>query len=146
MTKDVLVSISGFQFDVDENEPIELVTAGTYYNKNGKHYIIYEECSEDDPKTIKNTIKLGEHTLEMIKHGSSNVHMVFEEGKTNMTYYDTPVGSLLIGINTESIRVKEEETHLSIRIRYSLDVNYTHVSNCEIQMEVKSKTGMVRES
>lgn len=55
MTKDVLVSISGMHEEIvavtpeveeDENEAIEVVTPATYYLKNGKHYIVYEEVVE----------------------------------------------------------------------------------------------------
>jgi len=139
MTKDVLVSISGVQFDVDENDPIELITVGDYYNKNGKHFVKYEERSENNSDITRNTVKLTPHSLEMMKSGASNVHMVFEEGKSNLTYYDTPVGSLFIGINTESLKIVEVEDQLDILIKYSLEVNYTHMSNCEIKMQVKSK-------
>lgn len=48
MTKDVIVTISGLQFAQEtETEPVEIVTAGSYYKKNGKHYIIYDEVMED---------------------------------------------------------------------------------------------------
>ena len=41
MTKDVLVKISGLQFEEqEENEPVEIITTGNYYKKNGKHYIL----------------------------------------------------------------------------------------------------------
>ena len=43
MTKDVLISISGLQMDVleeeKEYEPIEVVAPANYFLKNGKHYI-----------------------------------------------------------------------------------------------------------
>ena len=40
MTKDVLISISGLQFAGGENsEPVEVITSGSYYKKNGRHYI-----------------------------------------------------------------------------------------------------------
>lgn len=139
MTKEVIVSISGIQFELEDNDAIELITIGDYYNRNGKHYILYDECIEGDATTTKNTLKLGKNTLEMTKKGSSNVHMVFEEGKTNMTYYDTPLGSLFIGIHTESITRKESDDKLEITVKYSLEVNYTHVSDCEIKMVIKSK-------
>ena len=46
MTKDVLVSVSGLQTAVNDMEsydegPIEVVSAGTYYFKDGKHYIFF---------------------------------------------------------------------------------------------------------
>ena len=41
MTKDVIVTISGLQFAQEtETEPVEIVTAGSYYKKNGKHYMM----------------------------------------------------------------------------------------------------------
>ena len=58
MTKDVLLSISGLHQDVtgieaqgDEpgNEPIEVIAPANYYEKNGKHYVIYDELVEGIP-------------------------------------------------------------------------------------------------
>ena len=46
MTKDVLISISGVQLLEGDTNDVELITAGDYYNKNGKHYIRYEEIQE----------------------------------------------------------------------------------------------------
>ena len=47
MTKEVLLTISGLHYDSlpdeDENEPIEVITPATYYLKNVKHYVIYDE-------------------------------------------------------------------------------------------------------
>ncbi len=57
MTKEVLINISGLQMDVDPENPIEMVTTGAYYLKNGKHYILYDELSEDNEVT-KNVLKM----------------------------------------------------------------------------------------
>ena len=47
MTKDVIVSISGLQMPAEgEAEPVEVITVGDYYQKNGKHYVLYEEVNE----------------------------------------------------------------------------------------------------
>ncbi len=82
MTKDVIVTISGLQFAQEtETEPVEIVTAGSYYKKNGKHYIIYDEVMEGFEGSTKNIIKLTEDSLDVTKKGVTNVHMVFEENK-----------------------------------------------------------------
>ena len=53
MTKDVLINISGLQVDVNEmennDEPIETISTGNYFFKNGKHYLLFEEVSEGVP-------------------------------------------------------------------------------------------------
>ena len=43
LTKDIRVSVSGIQFEIEPEEPVELITFGDYYHKNGKHYILYDE-------------------------------------------------------------------------------------------------------
>ena len=60
MTKNVLVSIVGMHYGVDDesgdSEPLEVITPATYYFKNNKHYILYEEVLEgttDITKTNK---------------------------------------------------------------------------------------------
>ena len=46
MTKDVLVSVRGAHIADGETNNLEVITAGSYYFKNGKHYIIYDEILE----------------------------------------------------------------------------------------------------
>lgn len=94
MNKEVIINISGLQLDAGTEEPIELMTTGDYYLKNGKHYVIYDELT-DDSQVVKNRLKISPKVVEVTKKGASSSHMVFERGKENLTYYDTPFGSLL---------------------------------------------------
>ena len=140
MTKDVIVTISGLQFAQEtETEPVEIVTAGSYYKKNGKHYIIYDEVMEGFEGSTKNIIKLTEDSLDVTKKGVTNVHMVFEENKKNITYYNTPFGNLFIGTDAERIQVEESEENINVNVAYALEANYEHLADCRIQMNIKSK-------
>lgn len=140
MTKDVLLTISGLQFAQDmDAEPIQIVTAGSYYKKNGKHYVVYEEVMEGVEGTTKNLIKMSEDYLDITKKGVANVHMVFEKDKKNVTYYETPYGMLLIGIDAEEIHIEESEDNIHVDVWYDLEANYEHLAACRIQMNIQSK-------
>lgn len=140
MTKEVLVSISGLQFvEGMENDPVEVITSGNYYRKNGKHYIIYDEVMEGEDATTKNIIKLGDGFLDITKRGAVNVHMMFEREKKNVTYYDTPYGRLLIGVEATKIELEELAHDILLKVDYVLEVNYEHVADCAITMKIKSK-------
>lgn len=140
MTKDVIVSISGLQFaEESTNEPVEIITMGDYYEKNGKHYIVYDEVMEGFEGTTRNRIKLAEDCLDITKKGVSNVHMLFEKNKKNVTYYYTPFGSLLIGIDAKNIDVTEDEHHIHVTVDYALEINYEHMADCKISMNIHSK-------
>ena len=119
MTKDILINISGLQMDVDPNDPIEMMTTGAYYLRNGKHYILYDELSEDN-EIVKNVIKIGPKSVELTRKGGQSSHMVFEEGKENLSYYDTPFGSLLMGVNTSNIDWIEEEEQMHLNFPHEL--------------------------
>lgn len=140
MTKEVLVKISGLQFAPEnDNEPIELITSGDYYKRDGKHYIVYEEVMEGVPGTTKSIIKLNDDFLDITKKGVTNVHMMFEKNRKNVTYYYTPYGSLLIGIDAKRVEVRESEHNIDVKVDYELEVNYEHMADCSITVNIKSK-------
>lgn len=142
MTKEVLLTISGLQFAAqgdEESEPVEVITAGDYYKKNGKHYILYDEVMEGFQGNTKNVIKLTEDSLDITKKGVSNVHMIFEKNKKNVSYYYTPFGSILVGIDAQSVDIRETEENIDVKVKYNLEVNYEHLADCSITMNIKSK-------
>lgn len=144
MTKDILVKISGMQFiadneDPNEPEPVEIIAPGEYYFKNGKHYIIYDEFMEGFDSVTKNVLKLKNDSLEITKRGSSNVHMIFEKDKKNLTCYTTPFGNLMMGIDARRILIEESEEEIYAQVEYALDINYEHLADCTIQLRVQPK-------
>lgn len=140
MTKDVLLFIKGLQFEGENDaNDLETVTAAEYYKKNNHHYVIYEEAMEGFRDTTKNIIKWNGETLDLTKKGLVNVHMIFEEKKKNVTDYKTPFGSILIGIDTRQICVEEQENQIHVNVDYALEINYEHLADCQISMDVRAK-------
>ncbi len=140
MTKDVLLAIRGLQFDVDQDEnKIETINPAQYYNKNDHHYVVYDEVTEGFSESTKNIIKFKEHSMDLTKRGLVNVHMVFEENKKNMTSYSTPYGNILIGIDAKKVTCTEEEEHIRVDVEYALEVNYEHLADCKIQMNIRAR-------
>ena len=141
MTKDVLISVSGIQFGPDvDGEKVEVITKGNYYKKNNKHYLLYDEITEGIDGVTKNLVKFDDNAFQLTKSGVTNVNMLFEENKRNITNYITPFGNIMIGIDARSIEVEESKDQIRIRIDYALDVNYEHLANCEIRMDISSKS------
>lgn len=149
MTKDVLVSISGKHIDIVNAIPagdgtgddaIEVVTPAAYYWRNGRHYIIYDEVVEGTPGTIKNKIKItGDSVVEIMKSGLSSTHMVFEKNRKNLTYYQTPYGQMLVGMNTRNMEISVSDDEIEVKVDYELDVNYEPLADCKIRMNIVSK-------
>jgi len=156
MTKDVLISISGLHTETwndkayeamayEEDGAIEVVTPANYYWKNGKHYVLYDEVVEGMAGTIKNKIKItGNERIEIMKTGLSNAHMVFEKDKKNLTYYEMPLGQILVSVNTRKMEVDVTEHNIDVMVEYELDVNHEPLADCQIRMNIvpRGKTGL----
>ncbi len=143
MTKEVLLSLQGLQFDAvsADGDKIETITPAEYYKRNDSHYVIFEEAMEGFQEKTKNVIKFKENSLDLTKKGLVNVHMIFEENKKNMTSYATPYGNILIGIDARSVRLKEKEERIEVDVDYALEVNYEHFADCKIKMDIRAKNG-----
>lgn len=137
MTKEIILSLKGLQTGVDEDaQGTEIIALADYYKKNNNHYVIYEEITEGFSETTRSRIKFNDSCMEVSKKGLINVHMIFDKNKKNMTSYVTPYGNIFIGIDTESILVKEEENRIKVEVYYALEANYQHLANCRIEMQI----------
>ena len=141
MNKDVLIHVRGLQMmeTDDAQEPIEIVVPGQYYFRNGSHYLRYEEMLDDTEETTVNYIKMSPNGVEVRKQGQVNVHMVFEEGKKNKTFYNTPYGTLQMGISATGLELKESEDGIQMKVDYALDMNEEHVADCYLTVQAQSK-------
>ena len=149
MTKDVLISISGKHIDIlsgpaEEYETgedsIEVIAPADYYCRNGKHYIIYDEVFEGMTGTVKNKIKItGTDMVEIMKSGLTSSHMIFEKNKKNLTYYKTPYGQMLVGVNTKKMEISVEDDKIGVLVDYELDVNHEPLADCKIKMSIMPK-------
>ena len=81
MTRDVLIRLSGLQATEGDEGVVEVITAGDYFWKNNKHYLIYDEVMEGLDGAIRNTMKLTPEKLEIKKSGPVSASMVFEVDK-----------------------------------------------------------------
>lgn len=142
MTEQVLLSISGLQFvedDKNQCEPVEVITMADYYNRNGTHYLLYEEPVEGSSEIIRNTLKIKKGCVEMMKKGPLDIHMVFEEWKNQKAQYRTPFGSFPVNIITGAVEMKEEEYDIHVVLNYVLEFDGEYLTDSRVNVHVKSK-------
>ena len=56
MNKKVLVSISGLQTEIGDDEAVEVISPGEYHERDGRHYILYEEMHEEGETPFGNLL------------------------------------------------------------------------------------------
>ena len=79
MTKEILLSLKGLQIEnpQEDGEEIETITPGEYYQRNGSHYVIYDEVTEGYSDTTKNIIKFKDSLVEVTKKGLMEFQVYF---------------------------------------------------------------------
>jgi len=138
VTKNVIISLTGLQYAMEEEEaPIEVINFGQYYKKGEKHYLLYEETDESGRAT-KCRIKVSEKELELQKRDRLNTRLLFLPGEQYLTNYETPYGGLLVGVNTRSLELYEEEEFLRATLKYGLELNGEKTGDCTLVLKVQS--------
>ena len=137
MTKEVNVTICGRQHDIGD-EPVELTLPGTYYLKNGKHYVLYEEPSDDGGEPIRNRVKIHDGHFEMVKRGAVSSELSFIQNERTSSIYRTGAGDVMMEVETRDIIINEMEHRIHTKVVYALYINEQFISECEVDFKVKS--------
>lgn len=139
MTKDVLVSVCGVQYQEAETDKTETITVGSYYKKDDSHYLFYEEMLEGFKEPVKNMVKFSRGQLSVQKRGLITSNMIFDEKKKNLSNYVTPYGNIMVGIDARKVELEEEEEQIRVQVDYVMEVNYEHLADCKLTIDIKAK-------
>lgn len=142
MKNNVLVTVHGLQHEIDDKEGIKTKQTGNYRMVSGKHVISYKEYFKDEETgkdaTVSNLLKISNDTVTITKRGATNTEMTFKEGKQHTGFYETPFGSMQMRLDTSRVDITVENDKIELTIDYGLDMNYSHISDCTINIIVES--------
>lgn len=140
MTKEVWITIKGIQLSSPEEEPVIMTAAGTYHLTNGKHYIHYEEDIEGSDVKSKNTIKISERRIILMKKGIQSAEMIFDLSEPDRAVYETPYGNLSFQTETRNILLNITEDKVEIQMEYSLYTEGEKLSDNRLNIKIESRT------
>lgn len=122
MKKDVLVTFSSSNnYEADEKDTFVFQTAGSFYDKDGKYYLSYNE--EINEVKVSNTLKIEDKKVTIMRFGEVNTQITVEEGKKHLNYYETGEGTFLMGIFGDKVSVDLSEKKGSIYLKYGIEFN-----------------------
>ena len=121
MTDNVIISIKGTQVSAEGGpDEMELVTAGVLNQEGeGRYTISYEESELTGLEGTTTVVRVDGPRVTLLREGSINSQMVFEEGQRHLSMYETPYGSLSVGILTRRQLLLENIFHKVLLKRQS---------------------------
>ncbi len=141
MKENAKISIITLSEPVDgsEADKFELETLGSFYEKNGKYYIVYEETELTGFKNTTTTVKIGEDSVLLMRHGGVESRMEFVLNKKRLCNYNTPYGAIPVATELSEFSHSLWEKGGKAKIRYCLDFNNEKfaVNTLDITVEMK---------
>lgn len=142
MTDEYLITVVTSQtIEDDDTDSAELVTTGSYIMKNGKRYIMYKEYNDDTPpKSHTTLVKISDdNNVTISRRGAIYSDLVLEKGCRHQCHYETPMGTLIMGIYTEKIKNNLTDNGGEIFMEYCIDFNSDFVSKNTCSIKVIKK-------
>ncbi len=137
--KEVLIEIKGKQIVDDESDVIELTTVGKMDTVGDKTYIRYDDSTAIESDVVACMIKYDpkENSVIMQRSGTLNSRMYIKKGQRHICHYETGQGVLTMGIFGEDVNAKISNKGGSLKLSYTIDVNYGLMSRNEVEINVK---------
>lgn len=138
MKDNVIISIRGSQiYDGQEPDVTELVTAGTFREEDGGYTIAYQETELTGLEGTTTKLRVEGGRVTLLREGSVNSQMIFEEGKRHLSMYETPYGSLAVGIDTRRLVSTIGESGGDLKINYAIEIDNLLAGKSLFQLSVK---------
>ena len=134
--EEIMIKLEGSQnFSGNEENKVELTTKGTIETVEGGVSISYEESELTGMQGTTTQIVVNRNgIITLNRSGTVNSCLVFEEGKKNISYYDTEAGAFSISVFANYLEAEINENGGSIEIDYVLEIDGKFAGQNEISM------------
>lgn len=142
MEKDVVISIKGMQrYEGTAPDVIELVTEGRLAREGGSYTLSYQESELTGLEGTLTTIQVDGDQVTLMRMGEFNSQLVFQEGRRHLSMYNTPYGTMAIGVNTCHLLAELTDQGGAIEVDYSIEVDHALAGRNIFHISVKEAQG-----
>lgn len=137
METNALITLVGRQNIDGDDDTFELTTMGRYIKKDDKYYISYEGSELTGYEDTTTTLKIKDGYVSMIRFGKTSTQMVFEKEKKYVGYYETPFGSLSVGVTTNSMTVDINDEGGELELDYMVELNNSLPTHNGLHLKIR---------
>lgn len=134
---DVWISITGTQSADGESDTVELTTAGKLELADGGYVLTYHESESTGMEGVITSLRVRDAEVQLERSGAMNSLLVLEKGKRHMSCYNTPHGSLMMGVYTKELHNTMTPQGGELEFHYTLDINSCMTSSHDVQVKVR---------
>ncbi|MCL1834871.1 MAG: DUF1934 domain-containing protein [Oscillospiraceae bacterium] len=141
MKKNVTISIKGSLISLGDENPggFELMTDGIYTRSKGLTTFSYEESDLTGINGLFTTFNIEPDRIILRRGSNTNSDMVFSEDQKHHFLYETPYGSITMGIDTHSITKNFRDDGGHLEIVYDIEVDSIPVSSNLFEIDIMAQ-------
>lgn len=127
----------------DENgqqQPTEQLCLGQMAEKNGKHYVMYDESEVTGLEGTKTTLKWDEERVTIIRRGALEHRQDFYQGFVDKSLYRTPYMEIPIETATKYLYTYFREGVWHIELEYTLSQGGQPYGDMKISIDIEEDT------
>ncbi len=139
MQRKVTIQINGKQKYPEHEDQQQVMTVGTFYQRNGVFYLIYKDCdggnSENDGVTTFLSVKDG--LVSINRKGAIDNKQEFKKGMLNRSIYTTCFGQMWISVKPYIVECDLTVHGGRINLEYDLFIEDILVSYNVLLLNIK---------
>lgn len=137
MKKKAIITIVSKQQGL-EDDAIEVVTPGEFYEEDGFYYAVYDETELSGMKGTRTKLRISEEDFLLTRTGTTTGDMKFIKGNKDKTIYSTPYGALEVTINTKDLKVNMNHKGGEAVINYDMLIAGQDPQKTTLKVNIKA--------
>lgn len=136
--KDYVITIKGIQtYEDDDSTDIEMMAEGDFVFEDGKYFIDYDETEATGMEGTSTTIEIDKDYVSLTRAGAVETTLLFIRDRQTTSYYDTPYGTMMMGINTEDVNTQLTPDGGKVAVKYSMSMNNLFSGSNTFEIQVR---------
>lgn len=136
--KDYVITIKGIQtYEDDDSTDIEMMAEGDFVFEDGKYFIDYDETEATGMEGTSTTIEIDKDYVSLTRAGAVETTLLFIRDRQTTSYYDTPYGTMMMGINTEDVNTQLTSDGGKVAVKYSMSMNNLFSGSNTFEIQVR---------
>ena len=108
--------------------------------QDGALCLSYEESELTGMEGTTTVFQVEPEKVTLLRLGSVQSEMVFEEGRRHMSLYSTPYGNMEIGVRARRLNSTLELTGGRLEIDYDIEINHMLAGQSLFRIDVRENT------
>jgi len=136
MNKKAIITVDSAVLS-EEEDLMSVVTPGEFYEIEDGFKAEYDETKLSGMEGTKTTIIIRKNSFDLIREGTTEAKMEFENNKSTVSLYKTPYGVLDVRIDTRKLDINVSKDGGRVETMYILEIGGQPALKTNLTIDIK---------